>query len=188
MNSNNQAQKGFKTFILTLVISLIVFSAIYYIVNSDTGSSEAPIKETSVIESKTESAKSSTLGDASLRANPAPEKVVKEEVAGAKTEEVSIDDDSTSVFEELATTNMNVEAQAVLAATDEEDENEEMAPVAPAVTTPESTVPDTGIFGPTFGIFFSAIALGLFAYFAFLGPRKMALESFEKEVLEDLED
>ena len=34
MNSNQQAQKGFKTFILTLSISLIVFSVIYYMLNS----------------------------------------------------------------------------------------------------------------------------------------------------------
>jgi hypothetical protein len=30
-NSNNQAQKGFKTFLATLVVSFFVFSAVYYV-------------------------------------------------------------------------------------------------------------------------------------------------------------
>ena len=34
MNSSQQAQKGFKTFILTLSVSLIIFSVIYYVINS----------------------------------------------------------------------------------------------------------------------------------------------------------
>ena len=35
MNANEQAQKGFKTFILTLSISLIVFSVIYYLISNN---------------------------------------------------------------------------------------------------------------------------------------------------------
>ena len=36
MNSTQQAQKGFKTFLLTLSISLIIFSVIYYVLTSST--------------------------------------------------------------------------------------------------------------------------------------------------------
>lgn len=35
MNTSQQAQKGFKTFILTLSLSLIVFSVIYYMLNTN---------------------------------------------------------------------------------------------------------------------------------------------------------
>ncbi|OGC68984.1 hypothetical protein A2415_04265 [candidate division WWE3 bacterium RIFOXYC1_FULL_39_7] len=34
MNSTDQAQKGFKTFLLTLSISLILFSVVYYVITS----------------------------------------------------------------------------------------------------------------------------------------------------------
>ncbi len=36
MDSKAQAQKGFKTFMLTLVVSLFVFSAIYMVLNRNT--------------------------------------------------------------------------------------------------------------------------------------------------------
>ena len=36
MNNSQQAQKGFKTFVLTLSVSLIVFSVIYYFLTSTT--------------------------------------------------------------------------------------------------------------------------------------------------------
>lgn len=42
MSQAEQAQKGFKTFILTLAISLIVFSAIYYFITNASSSSSAP--------------------------------------------------------------------------------------------------------------------------------------------------
>lgn len=42
MNQAEQAQKGFKTFILTLSISLIVFSAVYYFITNSSAISATP--------------------------------------------------------------------------------------------------------------------------------------------------
>jgi hypothetical protein len=42
MNQAEQAQKGFKTFILTLSISLIVFSAVYYFITNSSSISVTP--------------------------------------------------------------------------------------------------------------------------------------------------
>jgi hypothetical protein len=42
MNQAEQAQKGFKTFILTLSISLIVFSAVYYFITNSSSISATP--------------------------------------------------------------------------------------------------------------------------------------------------
>jgi hypothetical protein len=88
MNQAEQAQKGFKTFILTLSISLIVFSAVYYfITNSSSISSTPDIESDSKMSSQDSSEPSS--------------------VASAE-----------SVFNKLATTKTpDVQPQAVLAAT-----------------------------------------------------------------------
>jgi hypothetical protein len=51
MNQNETAKKGFKTFILTLSISLIVFSVIYYVfTNQETSESDSILSENSYIE------------------------------------------------------------------------------------------------------------------------------------------
>lgn len=191
MNSSTQAQKGFKTFILTLVVSLVVFSAIYYVVNSDSPSSvDTADKTTTVIDSKTDSARTSTLGDVSQRTKPYGATEEKKEVAGAS--DAMVEDDSTSVFEELATTELAVEPRQVLAEGDEStaDTIEVVTTTEETAETEEvaeSTVPETGVSGPTLGLFFTLVALSLFAYIAFIGPRNIALEAFEKKVLEDLE-
>jgi hypothetical protein len=151
MNSNTQAQKGFKTFILTLVISLVVFSAIYYIINTEQPEEnivEQPIaQEEKMIVQSDSTAESATLGETDTR----------------------------SVFGELA-------------AADAEDYDVQPKQVLSGATeTTQSTVPDTGFFGPTFGLLVSTITLGIGAYLVFLGPRKTALASFEKNVIRDLD-
>ena len=45
MNSTTQAQKGFKTFILTLVVSLLVFSALYVVINEDPSAETLGVEE-----------------------------------------------------------------------------------------------------------------------------------------------
>ena len=156
MNSNAQAQKGFKTFILTLVISLVVFSAIYYIINSDSTTETnytAPKEEKLPVQANS-SMETSTLGDTSTR----------------------------SVFGELAATEAeeyDVQPKQVLAGAETYQED--------TVETSQSTVPVTGFFGPTFGLVVSLFTLGIGAYLIFLGPRKTALASFEKNVIKDLD-
>ncbi|MDC0449226.1 hypothetical protein OAL67_01320 [bacterium] len=41
MNNSQQAQKGFRTFVLTLSVSLIVFSVVYFLVNQPTITSDS---------------------------------------------------------------------------------------------------------------------------------------------------
>ena len=156
MNSNTQAQKGLKTFLLTLVISLVVFSAIYYIINADTPekNSYEGAAESSLNVQRNSSADTATLGDTNTR----------------------------SVFGELASTeaqDYDVQPRQVLSGAEEYDED--------TIETTQTTVPVTGIFGPTFGLLLSSLSLGLGAYLIFLGPRKSALASFEKGVIKDLD-
>jgi len=58
MNQAEQAQKGFKTFILTLSISLIVFSAVYYFITNSSS-----ISSTSDIESENQMTKNENPAD-----------------------------------------------------------------------------------------------------------------------------
>ncbi|MFC1722425.1 hypothetical protein ACFL0C_02125 [Patescibacteria group bacterium] len=168
MNSSTQAQKGFKTFLLTLVISLVVFSAIYYIINSG-GDSPSSYKDSTDDESSFVKEELTS-----------PDKVV---VDTSKNESVTLGDSSKrSVFGELAAQpveEVDAEPRQVLAGADvTTEEVEEVS---------ETTVPETGIFSPTIGLVLSTIALSIGAYLVFLGPRKLALSSFEKKVLDDLE-
>lgn len=88
MNNSTQAQKGFKTFLLTLSVSLIIFSVIYYVITN-----------TSV---QNESLPNDVVG--SVVNTP-------QEVAAQET---PTENDST-VFGKLANQPMNVESKAVLA-------------------------------------------------------------------------
>lgn len=54
MNQAEQAQKGFKTFIITLSISLIVFSAVYYFITNSSSISATPDIESDSQMTKTE--------------------------------------------------------------------------------------------------------------------------------------
>ena len=129
MNSTTQAQKGFKTFILTLVVSLLVFSTLYVLINNDTSAE--------------------TLG-----------------VANSDSPKAKVEG---SVFEELANKQVSVEPKEVLAGADEAD-------------VPETTVPDTGVSGPTLGILFSTVLLVVAWY---LNTKTQI--AFEKKVLKELD-
>jgi len=185
MNSKTQATKGFKTFILTLGVSLIVFSAIYYVINTEQ-------EETSYVEkneanralsapiTSDNSTEATTLGEADVRA---------EEESAVVTEDT---EEKVSVFEELANQKMdNVPQRHVLAGSGTAD-TATTAVVATESTTDttevaQSTVPDTGISGPTLGIVLTLVILGFAAYVMFIGPRNIALYNFEKDVLDDLD-
>ena len=184
MNSKTQATKGFKTFILTLAISLIVFSAIYYIINNEQ-------EETSYVEkneissslkapvSLDEDLETATLGEADVRAEETPVDVSE-----------GVEEEKASVFEELANQKMdNIPQRQVLAGSDTADTATMVATesTSDATETAQSTVPDTGISGPTMGIVLTLVILGFAAYVMFIGPRNIALYNFEKDVLDDLD-
>ena len=148
MNSTDQAQKGFKTFVLTLIVSLFVFTALYLVVNSDSlAGKESQVSQANVSDGQVASAQ-----------------IIKDDTAvPAKA----------SAFEQLSTQQLQVQSKAVLAAS----------------TTPgstESTVPDTGITGPTAAAFVASISISIAAYLILAGPRKLALSYFERHVIDDL--
>ncbi len=157
----NQAKKGLSTFILTLSISLIVFSTIYYFMTSTSDSDYEDSSVPSIISNV-------NSGDPVQKIDESPE------VAGDSTER--------SVFEEIANVNPNTKSRQVLAGADET--------VPTTTTVRETTTSDpnlnTGITSITFGLFF---ALFLFLYsiiFVYKNPRKLALNSFEKRTSKGL--
>lgn len=173
MNSKTQATKGFKTFLLTLVISLVVFSAIYFIINTEQEDESIDIETNSeqtltAPYEKSDDIEAATLGESDTRA-----------------------EDEVSVFGELASQKMEDTARRqVLAGEDVADTSDTTAMVATSGTedtTPQSTVPDTGVSGPTMGVILTLIILGFAAYIMFIGPRNIALYNFEKDVVDDLD-
>lgn len=98
MNTTTQAQKGFKTFILTLVVSLLVFSAVYYFINSDTSSV----------------GQSDSYSDVSFNEQPVEN---EEATLGDTSERMGVSEES--VFEELANEKLNISPPEVLAGADD---------------------------------------------------------------------
>ncbi|HAI62932.1 MAG: hypothetical protein UU64_C0005G0029 [candidate division WWE3 bacterium GW2011_GWF2_41_45] len=161
MNSDS-AKNGFKTFILTLSISLIVFSVVYYLVTNSSGDSSA----------------------APYQASTAPvvvEAVPSEAPAlSAGTEQVAGTSDS-SVFGEIVDKPVNavsVGTAAVLAGATS-------APTATQTTGSGSTVPETGVVGITAGLLVSLVFFLTGMYYISSNPRKAALSGFEKKILKD---
>jgi len=178
MNSKEQAKKGFKTFLLTLVISLVIFSGIYYVINMEDDSSQygnVDKSEESIevlgAESSVESSKEEVMEEESVFAD----------LAGSKMEDqgtqVLAGSDSVDTTSTLATTDTTVVTTTTSTATTD---------TTAVATVAESTVPDTGVSGPTTGVVLTLIILGFAAYIMFLGPRNVALHNFEKDVRDDL--
>jgi len=161
MNNAYQAKNGFKTFLLTLVISLGVFGVVYYITSYPSYSVD-----------------------------------IDAHTAGSEGKDLS--DGSESAFASL-NTEMNTPRRVVLAgATAEGDATTGVVstggstPASSATTVPtattqettQSTVPDTGVTSLTVSLLVSLVVLSLGIYYVYLGPRKLALRSFEDRLLE----
>jgi hypothetical protein len=147
MNYETQAQNGFKTFLVTLVVSLVAFSAIYYLVSDSSGNVD--------IESNSEQAIVQTPNQ-----KVADNSNLQPETQPSVFEEISKKPVSDSAM--IAYSNANV-----LGVADE---------------TSESTVPNTGsetFAGTLAALAFFAVAL----YLLVIGPRKLAIEGFESEML-----
>ncbi len=193
MNSRDQAKKGFKTFLLTLIISLVIFSGIYYVINSQndeefSGNLSKTEEPVDVLSSKSAQDKTKTLGAADNR----DEESVFADLAGQKMDESgnravlagtdSVDTTDTVVTtvttEPTVDTTVTTTTTTTTATADAETTDTETA---------QTTVPDTGVSGPTMGVVLTLIILGFAAYIMFLGPRNVALHNFEKDFLDDLE-
>lgn len=154
MNNSESAKKGFRTFILTLAVSLMVFSAVYYVLTTYTQNNE-PLNTIVAVEEKVEE----SAGEKAL-AND-----LSAEVQGAKDEK--------TVFGEIADKKPQVMTQAVLAG----------ATSAPQTPETTSSVPVTGFSEMTVGLILSlALFVGAMIY-TVKNPRKLALAKFEKGAL-----
>lgn len=145
--NNAQAKNGFKTFIITLSISLVVFSALYYFITDSS-----------------------------------PEISIEDDNVEVSSVEV-VNEDDPSVFGTIAMESKTIPATgqqaAVLAGTDVVDTTE---------TTQSTTpVPDTGSTQITMGLLVSFVILSLGTYLIKLGPRNLALASFEQRVKRQIE-
>ena len=125
MNNSTQAQKGFKTFLATLFISFLVFSAVYYFA--------------------TEASLDLSVDDSLELTAAAPQ--AQDDVLGTQDTQEQETDEAQSVFGEIANRDPQVEAKAVLAG---EDTSETTTPAVPNTGTSGITVGiifSLGVFG-----------------------------------------
>ncbi len=161
MNKEAQAKNGFKTFIVTLSVSLVIFSAIYYLITDSTGNIDIENDNPVAFEVKGASTES-VFKDISTKPTHADPAVLQ----AADTTE---DDTTTGTTEDTT-------EDAMLEGTTEDTMEDE---------TEEATVPDTG----SETLVGTMMALGFFAtaiYMLLAGPRKLALAEFEDKITKNL--
>jgi len=152
-----QSTKGLSTFVLTLSISLIVFSAIYYFTTTGTSTSDYDGVSVGVVDEE------------KLEEEPAPQPTTM-------NTESKIDTES-SVFGQLASSSRDSYSGQVLAGTDTIISGSE-----PEVKQTTQSNLETGVTSITFGLI-SALALFISGMvFIYKGPRKAALSTFEKNI------
>lgn len=165
MNSDS-AKNGFKTFILTLSISLIVFSVVYYLVtNSSADNSSAPYQAST----------------APVTTEPLPSDALALEVDTGQVEGISDTSSDSSIFGEIADKPVDtspVNEGVVLAGATS-------SPTASQTTGSGSAVPETGTVEITAGLLVSLVFFLTGMYYIASNPRKSALGGFEKKILKD---
>lgn len=166
--NNNTNQKGFKTFVLTLSISLIVFSIIYYFVSESQLVNDEIVLEDSQSKMQSMNAKEEPksefkqLADAKIQV---PERAV---LAGATT--VGGEEIPTATTKTTTTPTTPTTTTSTTSKTTEVSE------------TTQAAVPQTGVTEVTLGLMFSALAFLAGIIVISKNPRHLALESFEKKV------
>jgi len=158
MNTSEQAKKGFKTFLITLSVSLVLFSFVYYVV--------------------TDSRDEFNIDDASSVSAITNTNTNSPEVAGttdAKQDDTKVTVGSSnpeSLFGEINKMKDSPKQRTVLAG---------------ATQTSQSSVPETGVDSITYALIGSSLLLGIGVFIYMYGPRKIAIRSFEKEVIRSLD-
>lgn len=148
------AGKSFRTFLLTLSVSLIVFSTVYYFLT--TNASKPEYLETSSNETTVK------------KVTASPEVINQGEVAGVMSEK--------TVFGEIATKETGGKARQVLAGAIEETNQ----------TT--TTAPVTGTTSVTVGLFSALVFFIAGLFIVSKNPRKLALDTFEKNITRSVEE
>ena len=155
----SQQTKGLSTFILTLSISLIIFSAAYYLMTYKSSQPE-------------------NSSDPSV-ANV----VVKEEESNPVTDASGGDK---TVFGSIASANPNTAYRQVLSGSDAVPSGTQVDDVS---TTPQTTASanlETGVTSVTVGLILSFVLFAFTMVFVYKDPRKIALSTFEKKASKGL--
>ncbi|HOA18461.1 MAG TPA: hypothetical protein PKK54_01005 [bacterium] len=166
MNNSESAKKGFKTFILTLSISLMIFSAVYYLLSSYKPENNIDSGDISIVVKEAGSVSGSK--DASAY-NIQEEQPVVQGVQDERNED--------TIFGKIAGKKPAASPKII---------SEEV--LAGATSTGETTqstspVPATGYIEMTLGLFFAlAVFIAAMIYNA-KNPRSVAISSFEKNIL-----
>lgn len=147
--NNTQAKNGFKTFIITLSISLVIFSALYYVITDSS-----------------------------------PEVNIEDDIVQVSSVEVVEEEEAPTVFSTIA-----MESGKSSYPVSETPSSPVVLSGADTTETTESTspVPDTGSSEITMGLLVSVVILTLGTYLIKLGPRNLALSSFENRVKKELD-
>lgn len=165
MSQAEQAQKGFKTFILTLSISLIVFSAVYYIITNGAVTSSTPD-----IESQ-DKVTENTEGD-TVFGKLASQKIDTQSQAVLAATSDNTNTDETYYLADSG--NVNTNATALTASTTKEP-------------TQASGTPNGGVTSITMGLIVSTAIFLFGMYVIAKDPRRLAIKGFEKRVTQDLD-
>jgi hypothetical protein len=156
----SQQTKGLSTFILTLSISLIIFSAAYYLMTYKSSQPE-------------------NSSDPSV-ANV----VVKEEESNNPVTDASGGDKT--VFGSIASAKPNTAYRQVLSGSDAVPSGTQVDDVS---TTPQTTASanlETGVTSVTVGLILSFVLFAFTMVFVYKDPRKIALSTFEKKASKGL--
>lgn len=163
-NASTQAQKGFKTFLLTLSVSLVVFSVIYYFVTDGLSTDSAPIAEKTDTAVATAPTAPEVAGDSTVAEDP----IVAEEVV--------------TTFGKLLAVDPGVNEPAVLAGADTQVGG------GGSMQTTQSTVPETGVVGITMGLLTSLTLFVFVMVYIFTTKKNFSLARFEEQFLKDPSD
>ncbi len=162
MNAKQQAQNGFKTFIVTFLGSLVIFGSFYYFL-MEASTEDVNVEDSSTLMGETRTAENDTMPTQALEASEVTNET--EDVKGAAVA-------GDSPFAQLSAQNVYTAQGAVLSGTDQ---------------TTQSTVPSTGFTSITMGLVISVALFSFFMYIVFINPRRYALSKFEENVMRDLE-
>lgn len=207
-NFKNQSQKGFKTFVLTLSISLIVFSIVYFLTTDSSLNydyEKDALSDSSLVKSSQQSVlENNNMLENNLNSNDSNQSVIEKNVLGESDySKIEITSDASSTVQQKSITsninldtnneiNLNPKQESLFGELNESSisdtskavlSDSASAPSSVQTKVSTSAVPSSGITEITWGIFVSLIAFLLGFIVISQDPRKIAIRSFEEEML-----
>jgi len=180
ITAQTQMQKGFKTFILTLSVSLIIFSVIYYFISDKQSSSDL---NSTFDESMTTEIESAVVTDAAMVIEDQNQSPITEVENVVEQNIVEEDVKEDTVFGKLASAAVIDTSRAVLAGTTTSPTGTGSTAARVVKTSTVAVVPSGGVTELTWGFFISLISFALGFIVISKDPRKMAIQHFEKKML-----